>query len=52
MDKRTLQALYTTLNGVMVQGEENMDKLLACLQTIKKELKKLAEAEAQQEAQK
>ena len=51
MDKKTLQAMYTTLNSVTVQGEENLDKLLACLQTIKQELKDIAAAEQQPEQQ-
>lgn len=38
MDQQTMRALLATLNGVTVQGEENLNKLLACIQTVKKAL--------------
>ena len=45
MDQQTMRALLATLNSVTVQGEENLNKLLACIQTVKKAL-----AETQKEA--
>ena len=48
MDKHTMAALLATLNGITVQGEENLNKLLACIQTVKKVL--AAADNAQKEA--
>lgn len=38
MDRQTMAALLATLNGITVQGEDNLNKLLACIQTVKKAL--------------
>jgi hypothetical protein len=38
MDRQTLLALLATLNSVTVQGEDNLNKLLACIQTVRKAL--------------
>lgn len=46
MDQQTMRALLATLNGITVQGEGNLNKLLACIQTVKKAL---AEAGADRE---
>lgn len=48
MDRQTMAALLATLNGITVQGEENLNKLLACIQTVKKAL--AAAENAQKEA--
>lgn len=48
MDKHTMAALLATLNSITVQGEDNLNKLLACIQTVKKAL--AAADNAQKEA--
>lgn len=44
MNQQTMQALLATLNKITVQGEENLNKLLACIQTIRGALESLPDA--------
>lgn len=46
MDQQTMRALLATLNNITVHGEENLNKLLACIQTVKKALADSADKEA------
>lgn len=48
MDRQTMAALLATLNSITVQGEDNLNRLLACIQTVKKAL--AAADNAQKEA--
>ena len=35
MDRDTLNAIIRTLNGISVSGEDNLDKLLACIRALR-----------------
>ena len=36
LDTKTLNALLATLNQIEVKGKQNLDRLLACIQTLER----------------
>lgn len=45
MDKNTIMALISTLNGIEVRGKANMDRLLGCIVTLEDALRELSESQ-------